>query len=380
MPIEFNCPNCFKGYRVADSSAGKRAKCKDCGAAMTVPETSGLSFAEGETGQHKRPGKRHSSTKILPADRPAASAPKGPLRSISAGVQIKRNISSDTVKLDKPPAMKKGATATSKSTRQAGSTSVRQPKKPEPAKPSKPESELPATKAPSGLRSPGSVPRLKSTASQTRAMPEAPKKRMPNFVLMLGAAAMIGGFFLPWFDPGIEGFEPLAGFMLPLKANDLVAAIHAGNYLGDNAVVNAMNADKTAMFAWFALYLLPILPLYAVIDDLRSARNGKSHWWIRILAALPPLLAAGAIYFAFRAAFDEFFTADGFGSLSPELEAIGPGAYATVGGWVVVLLAVVIAPKVKKPPIAPIALQHNAEEGDVPDVSAHVRPKLPSRR
>ena len=70
MPIEFNCPHCLKGYRVADSNVGKRVKCKVCGEPMTVPDLSGLSFAD-DTREVQRPKRRASSTKILPADRPA---------------------------------------------------------------------------------------------------------------------------------------------------------------------------------------------------------------------------------------------------------------------------------------------------------------------
>jgi hypothetical protein len=320
MPIEFNCPSCFKGYRVADSNVGKKVKCKDCGAAMTVPDMSGLSLADDDTGLHRRPARRHSSTKILPAERP---------RQPAATAAPKRNIPSDTIKLS------------------SGAKLMKPPAKEEPEPEAPKPSKLPPGKLPGGLRTPADLPKLKSNAARTRAMPETSKKRWPNIMLMLGAAALIVGFFLPWFDPGIEGFGPIAGFMLPLKANDLVGAIHAGSLLGDNAVVNAMNADKTAMFAWFTLYLLPILALYAVIDDVRSAGKGRSHWWIRILAVLGPLIALAAVYFAFRPAFDEVMQSSTH--FEPDLAAIGPGAYVVAAGWVVMLLAVPLAPRAPKP-------------------------------
>jgi hypothetical protein len=37
MPIVFECPLCSQKYRVADEKAGQRARCKHCGADMTVP-------------------------------------------------------------------------------------------------------------------------------------------------------------------------------------------------------------------------------------------------------------------------------------------------------------------------------------------------------
>ena len=37
MPIEFNCAFCGKHYRVAETSAAKRVKCKGCDALITIP-------------------------------------------------------------------------------------------------------------------------------------------------------------------------------------------------------------------------------------------------------------------------------------------------------------------------------------------------------
>jgi hypothetical protein len=38
MSIEVKCPGCFRRYAVADQFAGKKAKCKACGAMMLVPQ------------------------------------------------------------------------------------------------------------------------------------------------------------------------------------------------------------------------------------------------------------------------------------------------------------------------------------------------------
>ncbi len=37
MPISFNCPQCGKSYATSDDTAGKRARCKQCGNTMTIP-------------------------------------------------------------------------------------------------------------------------------------------------------------------------------------------------------------------------------------------------------------------------------------------------------------------------------------------------------
>jgi uncharacterized protein (TIGR00266 family) len=36
--IEFSCPSCSKKYRVKDEVAGKKARCKECGATMPIPD------------------------------------------------------------------------------------------------------------------------------------------------------------------------------------------------------------------------------------------------------------------------------------------------------------------------------------------------------
>ena len=37
MPISCECPQCGKRLKAADSAAGKKAKCPDCGAAVPIP-------------------------------------------------------------------------------------------------------------------------------------------------------------------------------------------------------------------------------------------------------------------------------------------------------------------------------------------------------
>lgn len=47
MPIEFPCPVCSRQLRTPDESAGKKAKCPQCGAVADVPLTSNLAGPEG---------------------------------------------------------------------------------------------------------------------------------------------------------------------------------------------------------------------------------------------------------------------------------------------------------------------------------------------
>ncbi|MCG3183334.1 MAG: hypothetical protein ICCCNLDF_01429 [Planctomycetes bacterium] len=350
MPIEFNCPHCLGGYTVADSNVGKRVKCKSCGKPMTVPDLSGLTFAD-DTREMKRPSGRHSSTKILPADRPRRNEP------------AKRNVPSDTRKLS------------------SGAKISRPPQVDEPEEPAPkaPGGKLPPGKLPTGLKAP---PKLKAGLTRQRPMPEIPRTRLINFVLLLGVAAVMVGFFLPWFTLQVPGFEqPVAGFQAPLLARDFVAALDAAGY-GKNPVIAAMRDNETALYVLFALYAFPLLLLYGLINDWRCAAKGKSHWWIRILVFMAPALPWAAVYLSFREAFDAWFAAGGPASLPIEpmeaLAGVGYGAWTVLGGWLLLLLAIFIAPKVKKPQ-TPTPTQ-DPDEGDVPDISGAPKPKLPKPR
>jgi len=50
MPIEFRCPSCDKLLRTPDQSAGKKAKCPQCGTITNVPVASTASGPVGSTG------------------------------------------------------------------------------------------------------------------------------------------------------------------------------------------------------------------------------------------------------------------------------------------------------------------------------------------
>ena len=313
MPIEFNCPSCLKGYRVADSNVGKRVKCKSCGNPMTVPDLSGLMLADDTREVQKLPGKRHSSTRILPENRPRAP---------------ERNVPSGTAKIKQPEP------------------------KPEPAT-KLPGAKLPPGKIPTALQGKPKLAGLKSAPTRAH-LPETPKKRRPNFVFMLGAVAVVVGFFLPWFTVSLTHFEgSVALFQFPLKGGDLVSAmVHDGVY-ADNAVVQALRSKPDSAMVFFALYLIPALALYAAIDDLRCAGKGKGRWYLRLIGALSPVISCAAVYLILRDGVDAFFAAGGIGSLnintSATLGALGPGVYTFAGGWLFMLLGVVLAPKVKKP-------------------------------
>lgn len=333
MPIEFKCPHCLQGYKVADSNVGKRVKCKSCGKPITVPDLSGLSFVD-DTREVRRPPKRASSTKILPADRPPR----------------KNKAHSETVKLDQAQLAKPAA-------------------KP----PAPPKGKLPGGRMPTNLKERPGLPTDAKVPGATRALPEAPKKRGLNFVLLLGSLALIAGFFLPMFTPDLPTFsETVFAFQLPLVADNIAIAVNSADVYSDVALFGVLQAHPDYALALFALYLVPVLALYAAIDELRCAGKGKSHWWLRILSALSPAVALGILYFVFRDSLQnvtpELFEAV---DTSATLAGLGPGVWTLLGGWFFSLLAIVIAPKVKKPKPA---------DDNNPPKPKPGKPKLPTPR
>lgn len=287
MAIRFNCPHCGREYRVKDDNVGRRFRCKSCNEIAEVPLTSGT----GDTTRiHKPVKKKYSETVKLDKEAPAPQ-PKLPAKTVA------------------------------------------KPKLPTGLKP-KPKLAKPLGDGPK------------------RELAPVPRTRRWNFIFILGALAMLVGFFLPWFTPDLPDRDgALPGAMLPLEAYRMVVTARDHGLYGDNPVIEAMHASPTAMFAFFAMFLVPLLALYSIIDDIRSAGKGRSHWWYRLLTALSPLIAAAAVYFAFRPGFDAWLSAGGIDTLDLDatFNAVSYGVYTFAGGWVLALLGVVLRPKVKRP-------------------------------
>ena len=66
MPIEFRCPGCGKLLRTADETAGKQAKCPQCGAVMTIPAMGSMGPApQSPAGPANYPDPNQASQSIL---------------------------------------------------------------------------------------------------------------------------------------------------------------------------------------------------------------------------------------------------------------------------------------------------------------------------
>ena len=68
MPIAFDCPHCGKNYRVADTNAGKRFACKECGNPVTVPGAQAAAAPARQAAPAQRPA---GGNRPAPAQRPA---------------------------------------------------------------------------------------------------------------------------------------------------------------------------------------------------------------------------------------------------------------------------------------------------------------------
>lgn len=83
--IEFSCPSCSKKYRVKDEVAGKKARCKECGATMPISDVRAedapdLASAETVLPAEGLPPRR----KRRPADESAAPPAKAKRRKVAA--------------------------------------------------------------------------------------------------------------------------------------------------------------------------------------------------------------------------------------------------------------------------------------------------------
>ncbi len=72
MAIEFRCTQCSKLLRTADDTAGKKAKCPECGAVLDVP-ASGAPVGSGPFGTPGQPS--DSPSHFQPPSRPVAPGP-----------------------------------------------------------------------------------------------------------------------------------------------------------------------------------------------------------------------------------------------------------------------------------------------------------------
>lgn len=77
MTIRVNCPDCGQEYRLSDSLAGKKAKCKACGGVVEIPASAEDHLVDMDEPAPPKPAARKPPTPPVPA-RPATSAAAPP--------------------------------------------------------------------------------------------------------------------------------------------------------------------------------------------------------------------------------------------------------------------------------------------------------------
>ncbi len=82
--IEFTCSGCSRTFTVPDSFAGRRAKCKSCGAPIEVPNPAAVPAGASETHPHPAPAETPAAAA---APTPALDAPPPPVRRIPMRVR-----------------------------------------------------------------------------------------------------------------------------------------------------------------------------------------------------------------------------------------------------------------------------------------------------
>ncbi|HBH51288.1 MAG TPA: hypothetical protein DDY91_05290, partial [Planctomycetaceae bacterium] len=76
MSIEVQCGSCLERYRVADTLAGRRIKCRECGDPLMVPGRQEEITADGtadsrQTATRARPAQADAGRRSTPAKGPA---------------------------------------------------------------------------------------------------------------------------------------------------------------------------------------------------------------------------------------------------------------------------------------------------------------------
>lgn len=197
------------------------------------------------------------------------------------------------------------------------------------------------------------------------AAPQGVGPRKVNFVFLAGAALLIFGFMTPWIS--IEGVIRISGFQIPYLFNKLASAM----------------GDKSGQFlVLYFMYFIPLACLVAVVDEFVSAGKGKNRWYLRLTAALSPVIA----FLLIVATFPTPKSPEGERELEERREAraqrddgpsvftfLGFGVWLSMGGFAVSLAGVFTSPK---PRPAQVAFMPRPRKAPLPST----RPASPLRR
>ncbi|MCC6465506.1 MAG: hypothetical protein IT463_09230 [Planctomycetes bacterium] len=184
-----------------------------------------------------------------------------------------------------------------------------------------------------------------------------------NVFLVVGGAAMLLGFVLPWISIDIIIFKlSWSGAELPFKLNEAMDQMMG--VLGDSAdaeTKSKLDSIRSTMSSLYAVYLIPVLCVAALVDEFLAFKKGRNRWWMRALAAASPILAYIVVYIAFVALAEKLGLGGDKTPAKPDKDTpsmfsvLGVGAYVSLLGFLATTASVFLCPKRKKAaaPLAP---------------------------
>jgi hypothetical protein len=186
-----------------------------------------------------------------------------------------------------------------------------------------------------------------------------PKGRRVNVVFICSVLLILVAFALPWMslpaDAPEEVRSELAGYTtgygLPFLVGK-VEGIARSRPMTDNQRERLRKLKRTSRIL-LVLYIIPLLGVLCVVDEVISARKGKNHWHLRLLHTVFPVVALALVVFVFAAVLGQIEDgqpmqrADSASSL-PFYSMIPAGIYALGAGVLMSFISIFMSPK---PPV-----------------------------
>ena len=180
--------------------------------------------------------------------------------------------------------------------------------------------------------------------------------RGPNLVFIGGAALLIVGFILPWLSIGPLSF---GGAQIPFEMSryfDMAEASLESNQHMAEEDVKAFRAARTAFKSLYAIYLIPVLCIVALLDEFVSMKRGRNRWWLRAFAAASPLISFVLVIIVFAIVAEQMGTSRSVsgqetrGSSADVFKFIGIGIWLAAAGFIVSVAGVFTSPRPRAAP------------------------------
>jgi hypothetical protein len=178
-----------------------------------------------------------------------------------------------------------------------------------------------------------------------------PRHRRLNFVLLLAIGVMLTGMLLPWVwwpddtnEAIVDDFgQVILGIELPVLVNgrlaqrsehleaNLTRARAPKDFIGRERA--RLDSAISASRSLYLLWLVPIVAVATLVDELRSNKAGRNHWPLRVANAFSLPFALIGVFLVFALAAD---------APTEKTSSAGPDMFESLsfGIWIVALGAV----------------------------------------